>query len=131
MHADLLIKKTPGEELRDFVKVVSGLIQDISWKEHDSSFYVENRYFQASAWQCEIKAAIADDPEFSGFDFWIAFKADRSVPQAAVDGADRLAQGLTFLRRGVIRPLNMDRQGQGSIVYEIAEDGKTVKQVSV
>jgi hypothetical protein len=122
MPGHLLIKKRAGETLDDFVAMIDTIIGPIKWEERESTNYVNERYFAASAVALKVKIAIADDTEFSDYDHWISI--DVSVAgvgdRSFLDGvADAVARAVTLHGYEVLRPNDMSRAGNGGSVYRL------------
>jgi hypothetical protein len=122
MPGQLLIKKRAGELLDEFVAVIDKIIGPMKWEEHESANYIDERYFLASAVAMKVKVAIADDSEFSDYDYWI--NIDLSVAgvseRSFLDGvADAVARAVALHGYEVLRPNDMSRVGNGGFVYRL------------
>jgi hypothetical protein len=118
----ILIKKRAVETLDEFVAVIDKIIGPMKWEEHDSANYLDNRYFLASAVALEVKVAIADDAEFTDYDYWIII--DVSVAGVSelsfLDGvADAVARAVALQGYEVLRPNDIARPGSGAFVYRL------------
>src|SRR5437762_11429131 len=105
---ELLVKKKhPGQSLDEFVYALDGLIGCSRWEEHESSNYTGGRYSLTAALGVEIKAMLADDAEFTDYDFCLRFtpEANPSVNEDVLLGLlDCVARKLAVCRYEVARP---------------------------
>ena len=125
MHGQLLIKKSDDQTLDVFIATIDKVIGPMRWEERQSSNYVDERYFFTSVLALQVTAAIADDSEFSEYDFWLSIEpsvAD-SCDKSFLDGlAAIIAKAFALHGYEVLHPNDMSRPGNGGTVYRLNPD---------
>ena len=119
--ADLLIKKTQATQTFDaFTNALPGLVGCSPWEERESSSYPpEDRYFRCFALGLEIVASIADESEFTEYDFRIHMTPEflRNDDAFLAELADCVARRLAVRGYQVLRPFDFSRSGKGGLCY--------------
>jgi len=122
MYGNLLIKTEVKQTLELFVQMIKSILGCCEWQERNSSNYVGERYFRCFVLGLEMTVAIADDSEFTGYDFWIRIEAPLVANVDKVflaDLADNVARQLTLQGYEVLRPNNIGRVGSGAVSYRL------------
>jgi hypothetical protein len=126
MPGQLLIKKRAGETLDNFVAVIDTIIGPIKWEERESTNYIDHRYFVASAVALKVKIAVADEAEFSDYDYWISIGVSVAGvgERSFLDGvADAVARAVALHGYEVFRPNDMSKAGDNSgFVYRLSSN---------
>jgi hypothetical protein len=119
--ADLLIMKTQATQtLDEFVKELPVLLGCGPWEQRESSNYPpEDRYFRCCVLGLELVVCVADESEFTDYDFRLHFTPEfrRDDRQFLTELADCTARRLAIRGYDVLRPFDPSRSGKGGLRY--------------
>ncbi len=122
MTANLLVRAKEETSLDSFVAAFMSIIGCGLWEPRQSSNYPEERYFRCFVLGLEITAAIADDSEFTGYNFELSLNAapECSGGEGSLDGlSDCLARKLALSGYEVLRPFDFLHVGGGGMLYRL------------
>ena len=119
--ADLLIiKRLATQTLDEFVNELPVLLGCSPWEQRESCSYPpEDRYFRCSALGVELVVCVADETEFTEYDFRLHFNPEfrRNDGEFLFELADRTARKLVVSGYEVLRPSDASRYGKGGLRY--------------
>jgi hypothetical protein len=129
MLGDLYIGSDNYEDLEAFASRLFALLDVPSFEVRNSDNYFGGTYVLAKSLRLGIRLSLADNSEFSDYNFFLTFspppeqwKADRT----SLDGlADLLARSLALEGFRIARPLGGDRVGEPKMFYRKRADGTT------
>ena len=132
------IKSKPGslEDLQEFTAIVFHALNIGIFSRRESDNYIGGEYFVGKALGIKVKVALADDSEFSDYQFWMTFSTDEVwiEDQGIFENlADVVARYLTLKDYQVARDPSSGRIGAPKIIYsrKIGGTASTHDQVEV
>lgn len=121
MSGELLVKRQNDQTIEAFISSLSTLLSCGPWEERESSNYIDYRYFRCFVLALEVTVAIADDDEFSSYDFQVFLEPEVFQTETGFLArvADCIARKLALHGYLVLRPFDSSRRGRGAISYSV------------
>jgi hypothetical protein len=120
MPENLFIRTTSQSDLMQFATAVFNLLNIQNLSKRESENYADGEYVVGEALGVIVKVALADDSEFSDYQFWIEFKPRKAWPEnpSALDGlADLISKQLALEGYEVARSLSFGKIGGAKVLY--------------
>lgn len=120
MNGCLFVKSEKPPDLASFARVVRDLIKATAFERRESSNYFGGEYYIGAAPGVEATITLADDSEFSTYQYWIIISYENvSVAVCSDAPEDRLAKQLVLKGYDVVRALEFGKIGGGKVLYSL------------